>query len=136
MAKILVAEDDPHIGKVINLWLTRQGHQVVVASTGLRALEVMRGFRPDMVVTDMNLPGMSGLELLEAARRESLLVRSPIVLTSRCDQREISAAAASLGAIVHPKPFSPTHLGDTIRSILEVPAHLLDSACEIGDTRG
>lgn len=119
MAKIVVAEDDPHISRVIALWLQRGGHQVLTASDGKKALELIRAQGADLLITDVNMPVMDGLMLLEAVRAESLLAHPAIVLTSRCDQMEIEARAAELGAVVHPKPFSPTHLTETVESALQ-----------------
>jgi DNA-binding response OmpR family regulator len=125
MATILVAEDDPHIGRVIALWLERGGHEVIIAADGQRALEVIRARRPDLLVTDVNMPGMDGLDLLDVVQAESLMRHPAIVLTSRCDQVEIEARAGRLGAVVHPKPFSPLHLTEAIDAALNrpLPAH-------------
>lgn len=122
MARILVAEDDRHISRVIALWLQRHGHQVIAAFDGVRALELVRSERPDLLVTDVNMPGMDGLDLIETVHAESLLKHGSIVLTSRCDQMEIEARAAGLGATVHPKPFSPLHLTEAIERALQTTA--------------
>ncbi|MHC4441818.1 MAG: response regulator [Planctomycetota bacterium] len=119
MAKILVAEDDQHIIRVITLWLTRMGHEVIAAENGEVALELLREHRPDLLITDVNMNVMDGLELLESANKESLLSHRSIVLTSRCDQMEIEARVGQLGAEVHPKPFSPLHLTKAIKSALQ-----------------
>lgn len=118
MARILVAEDDRHISRVITLWLKRNGHEVVAAENGTKALDLIRELQPDLLVTDVNMPGLDGLDLLEKVRNESLINRQAIVLTSRCDQSEIEARASKLGAMVHPKPFSPTHLVEMIETAL------------------
>jgi len=110
MAKIVVAEDDRHIRRVITLWLTRSGHEVLTAENGESALKLIREHKPDLLLTDVNMAGMDGLSLLEAANEESLLPNRSIILTSRCDQQEIEARAALFNAEVHPKPFSPQHL--------------------------
>ncbi len=126
MAKILVAEDDRHISRVIAMWLKRNGHDVVTAYDGSSALNTIRQDQPDLLITDVNMPGMDGLDLLETARAQSLLRHKAIVLTSRCDQREIEARADKLGALVHPKPFSPQHLMEAIESALH-------TTCDAGD---
>ena len=127
MARILIAEDDPHIARVIALWLKRNGHEVMATDTGDKALAAMRANTPDLLVTDVNMPGMSGLQLLEAARAESLLRCKAIVLTSRCDQAEIAADSDKLGAIVHPKPFSPRQLTETIEIALKTTLDTTDT---------
>jgi len=121
MARILIAEDDLHIGRVISLWLKRNGHEVITADTGDKALAMIREHAPDLLITDINMPVMDGLELLETVRAESLLANQAIVLTSRCDQADIEARAAELGAVVHPKPFSPMNLAETVEAALLTP---------------
>lgn len=118
MATIVVAEDDSHISRVISLWLKRHGHEVIAAEDGAKALEIIRARRPDLLVTDVNMPSMDGLDLLQAVRAEGLMKKPAIVLTSRCDQAEIAALAGSLGAVVHPKPFSPLHLMEAVEAAL------------------
>ncbi len=118
MARIVVAEDDPHISRVITLWLKRNGHEAFAAEDGRKALDLIRRLKPDLLVTDVNMPHMDGLELLTAVRTERLIRRPVIVLTSRCDQGEIEATVAALGAVVHPKPFSPHHLMRAIEQAL------------------
>jgi len=121
MARIMIAEDDPHISRVIALWLKRDGHEVSIANTGDKALLLIRATRPDLLVTDVNMPGMDGLRLLEMVRAESLVTHPAIVLTSRCDQADIEARTAQMGAVVHPKPFSPRHLTEAIEAALAAP---------------
>lgn len=128
MARILIAEDDTHIGRVIALWLKRSGHEVVIANSGDKALEIIRERAPDLLVTDINMPVLDGLKLLEIVRAESLLAHQAIILTSRCDQADIEARAAVLGAVVHPKPFSPINLAETIEAVLSTPI----DACAAG----
>lgn len=110
MARIVVAEDDPHISRVIVLWIQRNGHEVATARNGQAALELLRQQPYDLLITDVNMPVMDGLTLLATVRTEKLILRSCIVLTSRCDQTEIETRVASLDAVVHPKPFSPQNL--------------------------
>ncbi len=121
MATILVAEDDLHILRVISLWLRRNGHDVVETRTGRDALERLRLGGIDLMVTDVNMPGMTGLELLTTATNDGLLPKGAIVLTSRCDQQEIAQAVRSQGGVVHPKPFSPSRLLATIEEKLASP---------------
>lgn len=118
MARILIAEDDPHISRVVTLWLQRNGHQVDTVLSGDKALALLRAEPIELLITDVNMPGMNGLELVEAASAESLLSHPVIVLTSRCDQSEIAARVGELRAVVHPKPFSPMQLMKTVDEAL------------------
>jgi CheY-like chemotaxis protein len=114
----MIVEDDRHISRVVALWLTRHGHEVRSAEDGVKALEMIRSEAPDMLITDVNLPRMDGLELLEIVRREGLIKSKAVVLTSRCDQQEIESRLINLEAVVHPKPFSPLHLMETVERAL------------------
>ncbi len=112
--RIVIAEDDAHILRVISLWLTRQGHTVFEAWNGQLALELIRTHIPDILVTDVNMPVMDGIELLEALRNDPVQPRGIVVLTNRWDHREIGETLATRGVHVIPKPFSPTNLADLI----------------------
>ncbi len=118
VAAILVAEDDLHILRVVSLWLERNGHKPFGARTGQEALERLRAGGFDLLVADVNMPGMTGVELLAAARSEGVLPRGVIMLTSRCDQNEIAEAVRRYGGVVHPKPFSPSRLLGSIEEKL------------------
>lgn len=122
MASILVAEDDLHILRVVALWLKRNGHQVSESRNGREAIERLRVGGIDLLVSDVNMPGMTGIELLTKAREEGLLPNGAILLTSRCDQKEIADAIKANGGVVHPKPFSPSRLIQVIEDKLAVAA--------------
>jgi two-component system OmpR family response regulator len=117
MSRILVAEDDPHILRVISLWLSRQGHEVLEARNGIMAWDLMQQQRPEILITDINMPGMDGLGLLEELKRHDHVPRGIVVLTNRWDHREIGHDLAKWGVRVVPKPFSPTRLAELIRNL-------------------
>lgn len=117
MSRILVAEDDPHILRVISLWLARQGHEVLEARDGLEALDIWRNQRPDILVTDVNMPGLDGLELLDRIVGDRNAPRGLVVLTNRWDHREIGQKLADWGVHVVPKPFSPTKLAELVNQL-------------------
>lgn len=122
MAVILVSEDDPHILRVIALWLARNGHEVCETHNGREALERLRAGGVDLLITDMNMPAVTGIELLTTATSEGVLPAGVIVLTSRCDQREIAEQVQAFGGVVHPKPFSPSRLIQLVTEKLSAPA--------------
>jgi CheY-like chemotaxis protein len=117
MSRILVAEDDPHILRVMCLWLSRQGHEVLEARNGLSAWELVKLHRPEIVITDINMPGMDGLGLLEKLKGYAHPTRGIVVLTNRWDHREIGQSLAEWGVRVVPKPFSPTKLAELIEQL-------------------
>lgn len=117
MNRILVVEDDPHILRVICMWLSRQGHEVFEARNGLAALELVQQHHPDILITDINMPVLDGLELLERLKQEAHVPRGIVVLTNRWDHREIGERLADWKAHVVPKPFSPTKLAELIEQL-------------------
>jgi CheY-like chemotaxis protein len=117
MSRILAAEDDPHILRVISMWLRRQGHEVLEARNGLIARELARDQPVDVLVSDVNMPGLDGLELVEGALRDGRVRRGVIVLTNRWDHGDIRQRLAAWGVQVLPKPFSPTRLSELVDAL-------------------
>lgn len=117
MAKVLIAEDDAHILRVIALWLQRQGHEVLEAANGQAALTQLIEQRPDILVTDVNMPVMDGLELLAEATARDVRPTGVIVLTNRWDHKEIGEQIEDQDVRVIPKPFSPTNLAQAINEM-------------------
>jgi CheY-like chemotaxis protein len=117
MSRIVVAEDDPHILRVISLWLTKQGHTVQEARNGKDALDLIEAQTPDILITDINMPVMGGLELMNRVVARTHLPRGIVVLTNRWDHREIGQQLADAGVHMMPKPFSPTKLAELIEEI-------------------
>jgi DNA-binding response OmpR family regulator len=113
---VLVVDDEPKIARLAEDYLTRDGFRVLVAGDGGTALAAARSEPPDLVVLDLNLPGMDGLEVCRALRRFSDV---PIVmLTARAEEAD-RLIGLELGAddyIV--KPFSPRELVARVRAVL------------------
>ncbi|MFH0982691.1 MAG: response regulator [Planctomycetota bacterium] len=118
MATILVAEDDVQILRVLAMWFSRNGHDVVECRDGAEALEALAETGVDLIVADVNMPRVDGLELVRVVRRERQLDLPIVVLSSRCDQSSIATDLAVYGIRVHPKPFSPSRLLAEIESLL------------------
>ena len=118
MARILVAEDDVQILRVLAMWFSRNGHEVVECHNGAEALHALEDTAVDIVVSDVNMPQVDGLELVRTLRGERQLRLPIIVLSSRCDQSSIAANLAEYGICVHPKPFSPSRLLAEIEALL------------------
>jgi len=102
---ILVVDDEPKIVKQARDYLEKGGFRVVTTADGKRALVVARNERPDLIVLDLNLPGMDGLDVCRALRRESDV---PIImLTARVEETD-RLIGLELGADDYvTKPFSP-----------------------------
>jgi len=118
MAKILVAEDDAHVIRIIAMWLTRNGHQVIEARDGLQAKEMIGAGDIELLVTDVNMPSCDGIQLVLWLRQEAKLDIPVIILSSRCDQAKIGEALADMNVSVQPKPFSPSRLITEIGQLL------------------
>jgi len=114
--KILVVDDEAEIVRLVRAYLERAGFDVVTASEGRQALAVFRHERPNLVVLDLNLPGIDGLDVCRALRRDSDV---PIImLTARIEETD-RLIGLELGAddyIV--KPFSPREVVARVRTVL------------------
>ena len=110
MARILVVEDDAHIMRLLSIWLARNGHDVVEATNGLIAVEECQRAPFDLIVSDVNMPGMDGISLVRWLRVERKSEVPIILLSSRSDQSTIAEEVKPLGVCVQPKPFSPSRL--------------------------
>ena len=105
MAKVLIVDDEPNIREVVGLYLRRDGHDTVSAADGEEALEVFREGEPDLVVLDLMLPKMSGLEVCRRMRADR---RVPLIILTARGEEEERIVGLSLGADDYVvKPFSP-----------------------------
>jgi two-component system, OmpR family, KDP operon response regulator KdpE len=115
-AKILVVDDEPQIRRMMRATLTSSGHQVDEARTGEEALEKFREFQPDLVLLDLNMPGIGGLEACKSIRAGSDV--PIIILTVRNTEKE-KVEALDVGADDYvSKPFGMQELLARIRAAL------------------
>ncbi|MDD5371212.1 MAG: response regulator transcription factor [Anaerolineaceae bacterium] len=114
--KILVVDDEAQILKVLKAYLEKAGYPVVTASDGKAALTTFQREKPDFVILDLNLPGMDGLDVCKAIRRDSNV---PILmLTARVEEAD-RLIGLELGADDYViKPFSPREVVARVRTIL------------------
>src|SRR5450631_3799643 len=96
MSTVLIVEDSPTQSQAIQLLLEDAGFQVRSAAQGLEALEAMRHTLPDIVATDLEMPQMNGLQLVEAIRRDFPSV--PVILMTAHGSEEVAALALRQGA--------------------------------------
>lgn len=114
--KILVVEDDLSLSDVIAFTLRRAGFEILTAYDGLAALTTWEQQRPDLLVLDLNLPKLDGLDV---CRRVRLIDKTPIIMLSARSGDEAVVKGLELGAddyIV--KPFSPSQLVARVRAVL------------------
>jgi CheY-like chemotaxis protein len=118
MAVIVTAEDDDDIRTVTARCLQRAGHTVVAMADGAQALDAVRHHRPDLVITDVDMPQLTGLQLCRAIRDDPKLHAIPVVLVSGSihpdDPRAVQAGATG----ILPKPFLPSELLNRITALL------------------
>jgi len=116
VAKILVVDDEPNIREVVGLYLRRDGHAVVAAADGEEALELYRRTRPDLVVLDLMLPKLSGLEVCRRIQAER---RVPLIMLTARGEEEDRIVGLGLGADDYVvKPFSPRELAARVAAVL------------------
>jgi DNA-binding response OmpR family regulator len=116
VAKVLVVDDEPNIREVVGLYLRRDGHAVVSAGDGDEALRLYRQTQPDLVVLDLMLPGLSGLEV---CRRLQVSRRVPLIMLTAKGEEEDRIVGLGVGADDYViKPFSPRELAARVEAVL------------------
>ncbi|HEX2882983.1 MAG TPA: response regulator transcription factor [Candidatus Limnocylindria bacterium] len=114
--RVLVVDDEPPIRELVRSYLAREGMEVSTATDGPSALEAVRAFRPDLVVLDLMLPGLDGIEVCRQLRTFSDAY--VIMLTAR-DEEVDRIVGLSIGADDYVvKPFSPRELVARVRAVL------------------
>jgi two-component system alkaline phosphatase synthesis response regulator PhoP len=116
MAKILVIDDEPSIINVIQAYLKPEGFVVFTAADGPAGLKAARAFKPDLIILDVMLPEMDGMEILSRLRRESNVY--VILLTARTEETD-KIVGLNMGADDYvTKPFSPRELVARVKAAL------------------
>jgi CheY-like chemotaxis protein len=119
MSSVLIVDDDAHIARVLSIWLRRHGYHVMCAGDGLEALEVMRDAPIDLLITDVNMPGLDGVGLVRAVRDEGGCDFPIFALTARCDREGLENDLRSRGVRFFSKPFLPSELLAAVEEVLE-----------------
>ena len=116
---ILVVDDEEDILELVKYNLAKEGFQVACATTGEEALEAARSKRPDVVILDLMLPGIDGLEVCRRLKKDAKTERIPIVmLTAKGEEADV-VTGLELGADDYvTKPFSPRVLTARVRAVL------------------
>jgi two-component system, OmpR family, alkaline phosphatase synthesis response regulator PhoP len=113
--KILVVDDDAKIVELVKLYLIRDGYIVLTASDGIEALKIARESKPDLIVLDIMLPGVDGLNVCKTLRAESSV---PIILLTAKTTEKDRIDGLDLGADDYvTKPFSPKELAARVRAV-------------------
>jgi len=117
--RILVVEDEADIAEVLQYNLELEGFQVDCASRGDEALETIRASTPDLILLDLMLPGVNGVELTQILKRDEVTASIPLIMvTARGDEMD-RIVGLELGADDYiPKPFSPRELVLRVQAVL------------------
>jgi two-component system KDP operon response regulator KdpE len=129
--RILVIDDEPQITRVLRAALTAQNFDVRIANDPEEGLLVFREWSPDLVITDLMMPGMSGVELCRAIRAQA---STPVLVLSVRDHERAKVEALDAGADDYvTKPFSIQELMARVRAHLRRAPERTTSAIEVGD---
>ena len=114
--RVLVVDDDVKTVELVRLYLNRDGYRVLTAYDGVEALRLARESRPDLIVLDLMLPGIDGLQICRTLRNESDV---PIIMLTARTTDQDKLTGLDLGADDYmTKPFSPRELAARIRAVL------------------
>ncbi len=114
--RVLVVDDDVKTVELVKLYLNRDGYRVLTAYDGIEALRLAREGHPDLIVLDLMLPGVDGLQVCRTLRQESDV---PIIMLTAKTTDQDKLVGLDLGADDYvTKPFSPRELAARVRAIL------------------
>ena len=134
--RVLVVDDEPDITALVAYHLAKEGYQVTTASNGSDGLAAARRDRPDLVVLDLMLPGVSGYDVLADLRSRPETARTGVILLTARREEEDRIRGLSLGADDYlTKPFSPKELTLRVQAVLrrlDAPGHRGPGSISIG----
>ena len=120
MKRVVVVDDEPSVGEAVRDLLSSEGYEVQTPDDAQSALPDLIRAAPDLVILDVNMPGMSGWELCSLLRRQSSTRTVPVLfLTGRQDVRDRITAMQVGGSDYLSKPFSADDLRRKVRSLLK-----------------
>ena len=118
-ATILLVEDFDDTRLMTKLWLTRKGYRVIEAENGIEAVDLAQREHPDLIIMDMMMPGLSGLDATRQIREYQSLQQTPIVAVSAYGADEYRARALDAGCDEYvATPFEPEALSQLIERLL------------------
>jgi len=114
--KILVVDDEPKVCELIKAYLEKDGYEVILAGDGKSAVEKARSHKPDLIVLDLNLPVMDGMEVFRTVKAISDI---PVIMVTARDDEVDKIVGLQLGADDYvTKPFSPRELAARVAAVL------------------
>jgi DNA-binding response OmpR family regulator len=119
MTAILIADDDEDIRELVAFKLEAAGFEVISVDNGLSALSAAQNRPPDLVVLDVMMPGLSGIDVCRALRAERLTAQLPIILlTARAQEGDVEVGLSAGADDYVVKPFSPRELISRVEAVL------------------
>lgn len=116
--KIVIAEDNSTLSLLLKFRLEKEGYELLMAVDGKEAIELIKNNKPDLIITDIMMPFVSGLEVISHVRNK-LELETPIIVFSSAGQEEMVIKAFNLGANdFMGKPFSPNELVIRVKRLL------------------
>jgi|SRR5436190_4338466 CheY-like chemotaxis protein len=116
---ILLVEDFDDTRLMMKMWLLKKGYRVLEAETGEEGVEMAQKEKPDLIIMDMMMPGMNGLDATQLIRQDGALRQTPIVAVSAYGVNEYRSIALEAGCNEYVStPFDPQTLADLIESLL------------------
>jgi len=116
---ILLVEDFDDTRLMMKMWLVKNGYRVLEAESGEEGVEMAQKERPDLIIMDMMMPGMNGLDATQLIRQDRAIGRTPIVAVSAYGADEYRSIALEAGCNEYVStPFEPGSLADLIKSLL------------------
>jgi len=120
MAKILIVEDDPLISRMYQKIFTFEGHEVVTAGDGEEGLVLARSDHPTLILLDVMMPKLNGLEVLERLKADPELEKIPVVMLTNLSSEKVAETALSKGAVKYiiKSEYEPKEIADMVKEIL------------------
>jgi len=117
---ILLVEDFDDTRLMMKMWLVKNGYRVVEAETGEQAIDVAQRVLPDLIIMDVMMPGMNGLDATQRIREYQALRRTPIVAVSAYGADEYRSLAIDAGCNEYVStPFEPSALAELIKTLID-----------------
>ena len=120
--RILIADDESHIRRILQFNLERAGYEVIATEDGAAALAAALAQRPDLVILDVSMPVMTGLDVCRKLKNDGALGSTPVfILTARGQESDAEAGRDAGADRFFTKPFSPKQMVEEVRKVVGEP---------------
>ena len=120
MAKILITEDDPLMSRLYQKIFTFEGHEVETAADGEEGLEKVRTYNPDIILLDVMMPKINGLQMLEKLKLDPATKSIPVIMLTNLSGQQDAETALSKGAVKYiiKSEHEPKEIADMVKEVL------------------